>query len=323
MTAMLVCVSHSPITMIRARAPQREPEILALYRETAEEIARFDPDLVIVFASDHFAGFHYSLMPPYCVGLAATAVADVGGFGGKVRVPRETALRMSEALAERGFDSAVSHRMRVDHAFSQPVHRLCGSLDRYPAIPIFLNAIAAPMLSFRRARQLGIAVGDIAGDFDGRLLVIASGGLSHHPTRYYPLPGAGSPEVEAWQMDGAASGMTDNDWFEKLREMHDEGAKMLVDGRRTVRDIRLNEAFDERFMTLMRGSDISTVDGWATEHIVEEAGVGAMELNAWVAGWSAYRQLEAGPVRRHIYVPALEYGIGYGMVVAGGPSLDA
>ncbi|MFM0285942.1 DODA-type extradiol aromatic ring-opening family dioxygenase [Paraburkholderia megapolitana] len=318
MTAMLICVSHSPITLIRAKAPEREPEILSLYERTAQEVASFDPELVVVFASDHFAGFHYSLMPSYCVGLEASAVADVGGFGGEFRVPRETVLSVVQALMARGFDPAVSHRMKVDHAFSQPVHRLCGSLDRYPVIPIFLNAIAAPMLSFGRARLLGVALGEIFSNVDARILVIASGGLSHHPTRYYPALGSGSPEVEAWQMSGPDSGMSSDAWFDKLKSMHEEGANMLIDGRRTVRDIRLNEAFDERFMDLMCATDISVVDNWATDSVIEEAGIGAMELNAWTAGWSTYRQLQSAPVRRQIYVPALEYGIGYGMVVAGG-----
>ncbi|MFM0047522.1 DODA-type extradiol aromatic ring-opening family dioxygenase [Paraburkholderia sediminicola] len=321
MTAMLVCVSHSPITMIRAKAPEREPEILSLYQRTAEEVAMFNPELVIVFASDHFAGFHYSLMPPYCLGLEASAVADVGGFGGEFQVPRETVLSVVQALASRGFDAAVSHRMKVDHAFSQPVHRLCGSLDRYPTMPIFLNAIAAPMLSFGRARFLGAALGEIVRSLDSRVLVIASGGLSHHPARYYPPLGTGSPEVEAWQMAGNQSGMSDDAWFSKLRTMHEEGAEMLIDGRRTVQDIRLNEAFDQRFMDLICGKDLSVVDDWATDRVIDEAGIGAMELNAWVAGWSTYHQIENRPVRRHIYVPALEYGIGYGMAVAGGVNI--
>ena len=43
MTSMLVGVSHSPIIMVRTRAPADEPAILALYAQCAQAIAAFDP----------------------------------------------------------------------------------------------------------------------------------------------------------------------------------------------------------------------------------------------------------------------------------------
>ncbi|MFP6559770.1 hypothetical protein WJ542_15940 [Paraburkholderia sp. B3] len=316
---MLVCVSHSPIIMIRAKAPEKENEILTLYKRTTEQIARFDPELVLIFGSDHFAGFHFSLMPPYCVGLSANAVSDVGGFGGALNVPRPLALDLVKHLSADGFDTAVSHDMTVDHAFSQPLHRLLGALDRYPVIPVFLNAIASPVLPFARAEKLGTAIGNFLRKTGKRTLVIGSGGLSHHPARYYPLPGTASREVEAYQLRGATGhSMTDEQWFSRLHDMHVEGAAMLVDGRRTERDIRLNAGFDAQFMEMMRTGDLAGSRHWNPDELIESAGIGAMELNAWVAGMGAYQELDSRPVREALYVPTLEYGIGYGMVVAGG-----
>ncbi|HKJ75209.1 MAG TPA: 3-carboxyethylcatechol 2,3-dioxygenase, partial [Alphaproteobacteria bacterium] len=94
MSSMLACVSHSPIIMIRAKPPKEEPEIEALYGDCVQAIERFDPEQVIIFGSDHFAGFHLRVMPAYCVGLAAEAVDDVGGFGGKLDVPQDSALAL-------------------------------------------------------------------------------------------------------------------------------------------------------------------------------------------------------------------------------------
>ncbi|WP_438391881.1 hypothetical protein [Caballeronia sp. DA-9] len=305
--------------MIRAKAPAEEEQILGLYAQCRADIEAFNPELVIIFASDHFAGFHFSLMPQYCVGVAATAVQDVGGFGGPLNVPRSLALALIDEMSGKGFDAAVSHQMRVDHAFSQPLHRLLGSLDRYPVIPVFLNAIASPVLSFSRAEQLGATIGEIVAATGERTLVIGSGGLSHHPTRYYPLPGTATTEVEAYQMHGASEkSMTDEQWFNRLYDMHVEGATMLVDGRRTARDIRLNAEFDENFMQMIREGNLSASRNWDSEWVIETAGIGAMEANSWAAGLSAYQQLDPRPVRDSLYVPALEYGIGYGMAVAGG-----
>jgi len=317
---MLVCVSHSPIIMIRAKAPVEEPQILALYERCTEQIRQFDPELVLILASDHFAGFHLSLMPPYCVGLAATAVDDVGGFAGPLNVPEHSALQLVKALRDDGFDVATSHKMLVDHGFSQPLHRLLGGMNRVPVIPIFVNAMVPPLLSFARSRGLGESIGRFASESGKRVLIIGSGGLSHHPTRYYPPLGQADPEVHAWQLDAERGGsMSSAAWFERLHQMHIEGAQMLVDGRRTRQDICLNPSFDEHFMAMATALDIDEADTWDAEGTVAIAGIGSMELHAWVAAIQAYKRLDGRPTHGAIYAPALEYGIGYGMVVAGGP----
>ena len=318
---MLACVSHSPIIMIRAQAPQAEPEILAAYARTVAAIERFDPELVIAIASDHFAGFHLALMPPYCVGLQAQAVGDVGGFAGPLNVPRNEALALVGALRDAGFDPAVSHRMQLDHAFSQPLYRLLGALDRYPVVPLFVNAIVPPLLPFARSRALGAALGRHIRSLGRRVLVIGSGGLSHHPTRYYPAPEDAEPAIYAWELDGERGGsMTQAQWLERLLEMHLEGAKMLVDGRRTAQDIHLNPAFDRRFMAAAATLDLSATDQWEPLATVAEAGIGSMELHAWIAAIEAYRGVDTRLPHEAVYEPTLEYGIGYGMLVAGGAS---
>lgn len=316
---MLVCVSHSPIIMIRAKAPAEEEEILALYARAVAQIERFDPELVIAVAPDHFAGFHLSVMPPYCVGLEARAVGDVGGFAGPLAVPREEAVKLLAALRGAGFDPAVSYRMRLDHAFSQPLHRLLGGLDRYPVIPLFVNAIVPPLLPFGRSRALGEALGRYLRGCGKRVLVIGSGGLSHHPTRYYPAPAEAPADVYAWELDAERGGsMSEAQWLQRLYDMHIEGAQMLVDGRRTREDIHLNEDFDRRFMRMAAALDVQAVDAWSPSETVAEAGIGSMELHAWIAAIEAYRGFDGRRPHGQIYAPALEYGIGYGMLVAGG-----
>lgn len=316
---MLVCVSHSPIIMIRAQAPQEEPEILAAYQRAVEAIERFQPELVVALASDHFGGFHLTAMPPFCVGLDAVALGDVGGFAGPLNVPRDLALGLVEALRDAAFDPAVSYRMTLDHAFSQPLHRLLGGLDRYPVLPVFVNAIVPPLQRFARTRQFGEVLGRHLASLNKRVLVIGSGGLSHHPTRYYPAVGEAEPAVAAWQLAGPQGGsMTEAQWLDRLQVMHEEGAHMLIDGRRTREDICLNPAFDERFMAMAARLNLQAVDGWDPVATVAEAGIGSMELHAWVAALEAYRLMDGRLPHDHLYAPTLEYGIGYGMVVAGG-----
>ena len=316
---MLVCVSHSPIIMIRSRPPAQEEDMLDLYARCREEIRRFSPELVVVFGTDHYAGFHLNMMPPYCLGLAAEAVDDVGGFGGRLDVPAEVARDVAETLYDEGFDSAVSHRMTVDHGFSQPLHRLLGALDALPTLPVFVNAMAPPLPRFGRTRRLGEVLGRGLGRLGKRILFIGSGGLSHHPTRYYPAVGEAAPEVAAWQMEAERGGTWSRDeWFDRLRAMHVEGADMLADGRRTREDIRLNPGFDEAFMDMTRRLDFAETDRWQAGPTIRQAGIGAMELQTWVAAAQAYKEMDGRAPHASLYVPALEYGVGYGMAVAGG-----
>ena len=311
---MLTCVSHSPIIMVRAKAPADEPAILALYERCASAIARFAPEQIIIFGSDHFAGFFLSMMPAYCIALAAEAVADVGGFGGVLNVPAETARDLLLHMRAAGFDPAMSYQMTVDHAFSQPIKRLTGALDRYPVIPIFIGSQTPPYMSFARSRDFGTAVGRFVAATGRRTLIIGSGGLSHHPTRYYPLLGEATPEVAAWQMHGDRAGtFTSEAWFGKLHDDHMTGADMLISGQRTAEHIRLNAEFDRWFMARMGAGDEQSLAAISPQEAFEKAGIGSLELHTWIAALAA--QLAAGgqAPSEQIYSPTLEYGIGYGM----------
>ncbi len=314
----LVCVSHSPIIMIRAKAPAQEAEILARYDACVRGIEQFDPELVILFGGDHFAGFPLSCMPAHCVGLSCEAVDDVGGFAGALQVPSKLAGDLVAHLRHCEFDTAVSYKMRVDHGFSQPLKRLTGALDRYPTIPVFIGALAPPFLPFRRSRQLGEAIGKFVKSTQLRTLIIGSGGLSHHPTRYYPEVGQGDAAVAAYQLEGERGGsFSDAQWLRRLHDMHVEGAEMLINGQRTREDIRLNPAVDHAFLEHLSAYELEAFDGWSAEEMVQTAGIGFLELHAWIAATAAYQAAGVARPARTLYAPTLEYGIGYGMVDAG------
>ena len=314
MPSMLVCVSHSPIIMIRAIAPADEPAILDLYAQCAAAISRFAPECVVIFGSDHFAGFFYANMPAYCLGLAATAVDDVGGFAGPLQVPAERATGLLQQLRHDGFDPSSSQQMKVDHAFSQPLRRLTGALDRYPTIPIFIGAQTPPFLGFARTRSFGQSVGRHFAASGQRVLYIGSGGLSHHPTRYYPLPGEASPAVAAWQLAGPQGGsLSETQWLSKLHEDHVAGADMLISGQRTRQDIRLNPEFDRQFMARFVDGDLEQLASMNADQCLAQAGIGSLELHTWIAALAAQRAAGGALASRHIYSPTLEYGIGYGM----------
>ena len=136
-------------------------------------------DYIIQFAPDHFNGFFYDLMPSFCVGAGAVSLGDWGGGTGPLDVPEKTALELIDHVRAEDFDVAVSYRMPVDHGFVQMWEAVLGDFKSVPILPIFVNAAAPPVPTYRRARQLGESVGRFAMRSGKRVLFAASGGLSH------------------------------------------------------------------------------------------------------------------------------------------------
>lgn len=318
MTVELICTAHSPIMACYARKPDAFDAIEAAIARRAARVRDFDPELVVVFGTDHFNGVFLDQVPPFSVGLAAEAVDDIGGFPGTLDVPADTAGNLIEAVRADGIDVAASYAMTIDHGFTQPMFRLLGALDRYPAIPIFVNGIIPPFVPFKRSRLLGEAVGRFIAGIGGRVLILGSGRMSHHPTRYYPAPGEGAPDVAEWQSAGGrAAGMTQTEWLERLRTMHLEGAEMLANGQRTREDIHLNPEFDRGFLDALSAGALESFDSWKPAEIVAKAGIGALELHTWIAACAANRIAGGAGPRTDIYADTLEYGIGFGLIHAG------
>ncbi len=315
----LVCTSHSPILHVRPEAPPYEADLLDALAARREAVAAMGPDVVIFFGCDHYAGFHLNAMPVFCVGTGtASAIADVGGFPGDLEVDRRTAGGLAGHLRRHGFDVAVSERMTVDHGFSQTMKNVLGGLDSFPCVPVFVGGMCRPFLRFERSRRFGEAVGAHAATLGVRVLFAGSGGLSHHPTRYYPLPGEGEPEVREWQISGALGGtFTETEWLDRLHDMHVEGGRMLMDGRRTREEIRLNPDADREFLEVLASGDLSPLDDWDMEELVERAGIGFTELHCWVAATAAHLRCGGAAPEICFYRDSLEYAIGFGVIHAG------
>ena len=318
MTTSLVCASHSPLLHCYAQEPKDWDALQQAYKDRAEAVKNFDPELVIAFGSDHFNGFFLKLMPAFCVGISATATEDIGGFSGELNVPSAKAIDVVNFLRNNDIDPATSNNMTIDHAFSQTIHKMCGSLTEKPVIPVFINCICEPFVPFRRTRLMGEAIGRYAKSTNKRVLLLASGGMSHHPRRYYPEIDDGPAEVTAWQKSGGddASSLSPEEWIERLEEMHLEGAEMIVRGERTAADMRLNEEADKRFLEVLTKSRLNQFDEWDQHQLVKEAGIGSMELQTWIAAASAHQSAGGKNPVLDFYSVAPEIGIAAGIVHA-------
>lgn len=318
MTTSLICASHSPLLYCYAREPEDWKGLQQAFTTRAQAVAEFDPELVIAFGSDHFNGFFLKTMPAFCVGLSAGAAGDIGGFAGPLNVPEGMAAACVEYLRANDIDAAVSYSMTIDHAFSQTITVMLGSLTARPVIPVFINCITTPFVPFRRTRLLGEAIGRFALGRNKRVLFLASGGMSHHPTRYYPEHGAGEREVEAWKLSGGddPDSLTPAQWLKRLEVMHYEGAEMIARGERIAGDMRLNAQSDRRFLGLLTQNRLEEYDDWDQDQLVETGGIGSMELHTWIAAAAAHKSAGGSMPVQDFYSVMPELGIAAGIVHA-------
>lgn len=280
MTAAAVGLSHSPL--IGKNDPA--PEVLARVDhavDTARAFIRdFDPDLVVLYAPDHYNGFFYKEMPPFCLATEAHAVGDFGTSAGPLSVDTAAAKALAQGVLDRGVDLTVSARMTVDHGFAQPLEVLFGGIDQVPVVPVFVNGVATPLGPVSRIRALGTAVGEAAAQLDRRVLFLASGGLSHDPP--VPVLDGAPPRVADALIEGNAP----------PPEQRAKGEQRVVQAGRDYAAgssamIPINPAWDNRLLDHLEKGELAQFDSWTVEAMAREGGGSAHEVRAWIAAFAS------------------------------------
>lgn len=316
---MLATSSHSPIIEFPAVKSDTYHDIVRQLNVVKSEVETFDPDLVVIFGVDHYGGHHMHSMPPFCIGVEATALADVGGTPGPLPVPRDVAVSAVDFVRADGVDVAVSYAMDVDHGFTQALVRLTGGIDRYPVLPVFVSCIQPPFVPFARMRALGEAVGRFIGSLDHeRVLIIGTGGLSHNPRRLFPPIDEVPEEWLPYHLYGRAqTTVSQQSWIDYEIEAHKIGAAFLADESIPAEVFGLHDDWDKKFMSDYCSGDMTVFDSWQADPIVDDIGIGAMEVLSWIAAGAAMSQLSATMPQQRLQAICKEIGIGFGITTAG------
>jgi 2,3-dihydroxyphenylpropionate 1,2-dioxygenase len=309
-SAYLQCLSHTPL--IGHFDPEQSvlAEVDEVVAAARERVAQFSPELVFLFSPDHFNGFFYDMMPSFCIGMAAHAIGDYGTAAGPLSVPRELAEACATSVLAAGVDTAVSYRMQVDHGFAQPLEQLLGGLDRCPVIPVFINAVAAPLPSFQRARLLGEAIGRFAHTLNKRVLFLASGGLSHQP----PVPELAKVDARmADRLMGSGRNLPADE-----REARQQ--RVILAAQRFTQDQSvlhpLNPEWDQWFLDTLAQGRIAELDGLDNDELSAIAGRSTHEVKVWVAAFAALSAFGPYQAGERYYRPIPEWIAGFGAISA-------
>ena len=107
----LCCMSHSPLLNLPGPSQDLLDDIDSALSDARQFVTNFDPELVVIFSPDHYNGFFYRTMPPFCIGTAATGVGDYGTHAGPLDVPADLANDCARAVLESGVDVAISAQL--------------------------------------------------------------------------------------------------------------------------------------------------------------------------------------------------------------------
>jgi len=285
--ALGACVPHLPFITLQER--DLNARFWEAYEALAADLRAFAPELVFVFGADHYEGQHMKSMPTFQVGHSARAIDDCGGFPGELTVPQDIARACAEFLVSADFDISVSYEMEVDHGFSNVIHYMLGSVDAYPVVPIFVNALSHPRPSFRRCRQFGHAVGTFAATLGKRVAFLGSGGLSHETGDIFPqVFEARDPALRDFLIHGGTKGaLSREEWRRNLNAGLGEVNKLLEQRVPGVGNVKKD--WDRQFVHLLASGDLTAFDAWEDEQVFRAAGNGAGEVREWLAALAAAR----------------------------------
>ena len=310
MTLALLTTSHSPLLEFADLDAEVSADLEGAFDQARRFVHDFDPDVVVNFGPDHYNGFFYNLMPAFCIGYAAESIGDYGSQAGPLDVPEDLARGLAEAVIADGIDLAVSLGMQVDHGAVQPMEILYGDITAKPVVPIFINSVAPPFTPLQRVRLLGESVGRYLSSLDQKVLLIASGGLSHDP----PVPRLATATPEQRRALIGAGGPISAEARDARQQRVIAAAKDFAAGTATIQD--LAPEWDRELMAILATGDLSPIDDWSPQKMTRIAGNSSHEVRTWIAAYAALGAAGPYTVGYSYYRPIRELIAGFGLTTA-------
>jgi aromatic ring-opening dioxygenase catalytic subunit (LigB family) len=182
--------AHTPQLVAR---PETEDRALVLrvheaFARVRRRLEALRPDAIAVVAGDHVEAFFLDAVPALAVYAGAEAAGAFGPYRYRFPVHEPLARAVVEQGIERGFDLLYTQGAPLDYAFFVPLHFTMPE-PAAPILPLHVNVYLPPQPTPRRCHAWGRALGEILGARPERVVLMASGGMSHYPgTDRYASP---------------------------------------------------------------------------------------------------------------------------------------
>src|SRR5579884_861642 len=177
-------VPHMPNSPLSVRQ-EPQGELAQLYGGVRAHVDAVDPELLVVFDTDHFATWYYQKLPVFAIGVAPETSGPgtddwpgLTSFEG-IPVAEELGRHLYLCGLDQGFDLTLSEEFTIDHSITVPLEMLNPAMQR-PMVPFWVNGIAPPLPLARRVYAAGQMVRQAIEALPGhaRVGIIASGAIS-------------------------------------------------------------------------------------------------------------------------------------------------
>jgi aromatic ring-opening dioxygenase LigB subunit len=181
---------HTPQLLIRPDTEDRDL-VLRVHAAFARVKARIDalaPDAIAVVAGDHVEAFFLDGVPALAVYVGQDASGTFGPYRYTFPIHEPLARAILVEGVARGFDLHYTQHAPLDYAFYVPLHFTMPP-RAVPIVPLHVNVYLPPQPTPERCHAWGRALGDILARRPERVVLLASGGMSHFPgTDRYASP---------------------------------------------------------------------------------------------------------------------------------------
>jgi protocatechuate 4,5-dioxygenase beta chain len=203
-----VGVPHTPSLPSEVASEGPGHPAAQLFRAIEAHLAAVQPDVLVIFDSDHLNTFFLDNMPLLSVGVADHTSGPNDGTPGMPRYEVPVHEGLAQAVRSHGishaFDLAVAQEFEVDHSILVPLHFLTPKMH-VPIVPVFIGGIVPPLPLARRCFALGEMVREAVDAWPEplRVAVLASGSIS------LDIGGPLAPH-------GQIAGVADTGWVEEV-----------------------------------------------------------------------------------------------------------
>ena len=200
---------HTPYMF--TRPPDENPKQLeqagAAMNELGKVLDETKPDAIIFLGADHVETFSVTCVPAFAIIAGNVAMARFAGREHNLPIHREMAEDiLNKLVVDHNFDIAYSEDAELGHAFSDPV-RVRDREARHPGDPVLHQRLRAAAADAAALRGAGQGAGGNHQGPQGKVAIIASGGMSHFPgTTKYLHP---EFDFDRWLVSQWEAGNTD------------------------------------------------------------------------------------------------------------------
>ena len=183
-------LAHTPQLLARPDTEDRDLvlRVHAAFARVKARLTRFRPDALAVVAGDHIEAFFLDAVPALAVYAGAECAGTFGPYRYRFPIHESLARAVLEQGIERGFDLLYTQDAPLDYAFFVPLHFAMPE-PAAPIVPLHVNVYLPPQPTPGRCYDWGQALGDILRGRPERVVLLASGGMSHFPgTARYASP---------------------------------------------------------------------------------------------------------------------------------------